>query len=123
MKIASTAAVDAVDAPNTIRNSRNHAIWYTSAHMPEPNKSGAILPAVMEEDAAGRGIEASELLQGVGFVKLEKGASSHVLGLVYRLGRGRSGGRGAHRRGGVVAPSPERTRSRRQRHSLGLVFS
>src|SRR5258708_4114932 len=91
--------------------------------MPEPNKSGAILPAVMEEDAARRGIEATELLQGGGFVKLEKGACSHVLGLLYRLGRGRFGGRGAHRRGRVVAPSPERTRSRGQRHSLGLIFS
>jgi hypothetical protein len=45
MKTASTAAVAAVEAPNTMRNSRNHAIWYMSAHMPEPNKRGASLPA------------------------------------------------------------------------------
>jgi hypothetical protein len=41
MKIASTAALAAVEAPKTSRNSRSHTTWYTSAHAPEPNSSSA----------------------------------------------------------------------------------
>jgi hypothetical protein len=45
MKIASTAAEAAVDAPKINRNSRVQTTWYTRAHKPEPKRRGATFPA------------------------------------------------------------------------------
>ena len=41
MKIASTAAVAAVEEPKIKRKARSHTIWYTSAHRPLPKRRAA----------------------------------------------------------------------------------
>lgn len=45
MKIATTAAEAAVEAPKMRRNSRCHATWYTSAQKPDPKRNGAAFQA------------------------------------------------------------------------------
>ena len=82
MNTATTAAVAAVDAPKISRNSRCHAVWYTSAQNPDPKTRTATLHTARGSGwGAGRGCAGARLarLESALLASLETAATAHLV--------------------------------------------